>query len=223
MLSFSAMSLKRNRIEVFAGEAGGRLSLVFGGEITNSVPDFNAAPSPVLNIEAITAAYPALKPAAPLSVNGTQPAASLCESFAKEAGFTFRNEGVTASVENCVINGDPISKMEWVAGAVGADLIFDDDEVALVPADGTRGAVSAVTVINPNTGEIGYPSFDNMGIKCRTLFRPDLRIAGVCRIESRLPRATGNWKIYSLEHDLSANVPGGGAWFTNLAGTWLGS
>lgn len=222
MLSFNALSMKKNVIEVEAGEDGVK-STVFVGEITNSLPDFNAAPSPALNIEAITAAYPKLQAASPVAVNGSQSAASLCEAFAKEAGFTFRNAGVTASVENAVINGDPVSKMQWIATAVGADLIFDDKEVALVPVAGHRGeAQGNVTVISPETGAVGYPSFDSMGIKCKTFFRPDLMVGGTCRIESLLPRATGQWKIYSLEHSLSANMPSGGDWFTTFSATWLG-
>lgn len=221
MLSFNALSLKPNRIRVQAGDAG-QMSDVFYGEITNSVPDFNASPSPVLNIEAITASFAKLEPSAPVSVSGSQTAASLCEQFAKEAGLTFKNEGVTASVQNCTINGDPISKLEWVAQSVGADLVFDDTEVSLIPANGTRGQTASVTVISPETGEVGYPSFDNMGIRLKTFFRPDLLIGGTCQVSSRLPRASGVWKIYSIEHDLTANHPSGGAWFTNIAATWLG-
>jgi hypothetical protein len=219
MLSFNALSLKRNRIMVRAGE-GSRLSTVFMGEITNSAPDFNSAPSPVLQIEAITASFAKLEPTPPVSVNGSQSAASLVESFAKQAGFNFRNEGVTASLADCVINGDPISKAEWVANAVGADLIFEDDTVVLLPADKARGH-SSVTAINPQNGQIGYPSFDQFGIRCKTFFRPDLSIGDTVQITSRLPRASGAWRLTSIEHSLSANLPTNGDWFTDFAGTWF--
>ena len=221
MLSFNALSLKENRIIVEPGE-GGNLSKVFEGEITNSVPDFNAAPSPVLNIEAITAAYAKREASPPIAVNGAQSAASLSEGIAREAGFTFHNEGVNASIQNAVINGDPVSKLMWIANTVGADLVFDDQEVSLIPANGSRGPAAAVTLISPETGQIGYPSFDSMGIQCRTLFRPDLRIGGTVQIQSRLPRATGAWKLYALEHNLTAYLPGGGKWETLFSGTWLG-
>ena len=221
MLSFDALSLRRNAIEIAAGEAGNALSVIFQGEVTNSAPDFNAAPSPVMNIEAITAAYPKLIPASPVSVNGSQTAESLMTQFSEQAGMTFKNEGVTASVSNCVINGDPISKMEWVANSVGADLVMDDNQAVLVPRDAVRGELSAVAAINPQTGETGYPTFDSKGIQATCFFRPDLCVAGYCKIESALPRATGVWKIYSVTHDLTANCPGGGAWFTTIAGTWI--
>lgn len=223
LLSFDGLSLRPNRIQIMAGDSESGMSICFEGEITNSAPDFNAAPSPVLNIEAITAAYPKLLPQSPVSISGSQAVEDLMESLASEAGLTFRNEGVSTSLSNCTINGDPISKMQWVADTIGADLIFDDKEVILVPRDGTRGQLLTVTAINPQTGQIGYPSFDSMGIRCSCFFRPDLMVAGYCRIESSLPRASGVWKIYSVEHDLSANLPGGGPWMSTIAGTWMES
>lgn len=223
LLSFDGLSLRPNRIEVVAGDSENGMSFCFSGEITNSAPDFNSAPSPVLNIEAMTAAYPKLLPQSPVSVAGSQSVESLMESFASDAGLTFRNEGVSTSLSNCTINGDPISKMQWVADTIGADLIIDDQEVVLVPRDGTRGQLLRVTAINPQTGQIGYPSFDNRGIRCSCFFRPDLMVAGYCRIESSLPRASGVWKLYSVEHDLSANLPGGGPWMSTIAGTWMES
>lgn len=221
MLSFDALSVKRNLIEIAAGEAGKALSVIFQGEISNACPDFNAAPSPVMNLEAITASYPKLIPAGPVAVNGTQTAASLIATFANEAGLNFKNEGVTASVSNCVINGDPVSKMQWVADSVGADLIFDDSDVILIPRTATRGNQATIQAINPASGEVGYPTFDSMGIRATCFFRPDLQVAGYCKIESALPRATGVWKIYSVVHDLAAYCPNGGPWRTTIAGTWI--
>lgn len=221
MLSFDAMSLRRNAIEIAAGEEGKALSVIFQGEVTNAAPDFNAAPSPVMNIEALTAAYPKLIPLSPVAVHGSQSADSLMTQFSEQAGMTFRNEGVTASLSNCVINGDPISKMQWVADSTGSDLVIDDNQAILVPRDKVRGDMSLITAINPLTGEVGYPTFDSKGIQCSCFFRPDLMVAGYCKVESAMPRATGIWKIYSVTHDLAAYCPGGGAWFSTIAGTWI--
>jgi hypothetical protein len=222
MLAFNALSLKPNRIEITAEDEGNFRSVIFEGEITNSVPDFNAAPSPVLNVEAITASFAKLAPTPPVAVAGTQTAASLCEQFAKEAGLAFRNEGVTASLSDCVINGDPIHKLEWVARSVEADLVIDDKEAVLIPASGSRGRTASVTAINAATGLVGYPSFDNMGIRLKTFLRPDLVVGQLMQVSSMLPRASGTWKIYSLEHELASGLPNGGAWFTSVAGTWQG-
>lgn len=220
MLSFDAQSLRQNVIVIEAGAVGEQLSTVFRGEITNSAPDFSSAPSPVMRIEAITTAYARLDPTPPVSVKGAQSASSLCASFASQAGLTFVDKGCKASVKDCVINGDPIAKMQWVAHTVGADLIIDDDTAILLPTDGARSTQS-VALISPQTGAIGYPSFDQQGIRFTCFFAPQIHLADLVRIESILPRATGIWKVYSLTHELSARLPSGGAWRTSGAGTWI--
>lgn len=224
MLSFDALSLRRNVIEIAAGDAGGELSVVFQGEIMQSAPDMNAAPSPVMQIEAITAAYPKLTPLGPYAVSGEQSVDSLMGSFAEQASMTYAGYGVSTSLKDCVISGDPISKAEWVASTIGADLVLDGQEMSLVmpgSAIGEAVPLSQAEIINPETGEIGYPSFDSMGIQVTCLFRPELRVAGLMRISSGMPRATGLWKIYSVAHDLAANCPSGGPWRTTAAGTWM--
>ena len=223
MLSFDALSLKRNVIQIEAGESGGPLSVVFQGEIMNSAPDMNAAPSPVMQIEAITAAYPKLIPAGPVAVSGAQTVESLLQTFAEQGGLTYRGYGISGSLSNCVINGDPITKARWVADTVGVDLVIDDSELTAVATDSARGEAVEVEAINPNTGQIGYPSFDSMGVQVTCFFRPELRVAGLMRISSSMPRASGVWKIYSVSHELSVNQPQGGPWRTTAAGTWMES
>lgn len=226
MLSFDALSLKRNVIEIAAGEKGGEMSTIFQGEIMNSAPDMNAAPSPVMRIEAITAAYPKLIPLGPQAVSGEQTVDSIMQGLAAQAGLTYRSHGITTSLKDCVINGDPITKARWVADTIGADLVIDDTEMALVATNAARGdavSVEAVDVIDPSTGEIGYPSFDSMGIRVVCFFRPELNVCGLMRISSSMPRASGVWKIFTVNHDLAANMPGGGPWRTTAAGTWMES
>lgn len=221
-LSFEPMTLRHNQITIEAGETGKALSLVFRGDIVSAVPDFNAAPSPTMTIEARTGVFGALTPASPVSVNGQQSAESLVSGFAKEAGMTFKSTGLTASVSNCVINGDPISKMKWVAESVGAELLINDNEVSLVDSKGVLGQGSPrVTLIDPKSGQIGYPSFDDKGVRCSLFFEPSLRVMGEVEIQSAFKKANGKWRIYSLTHDLSANLPNGGSWKTEIACSWL--
>lgn len=221
MLSFDALSLRRNVLEIAAGEEGRELAVVFQGEIMNAAPDMNAAPSPVMRLEAISAAYPKLIPSPPVAVKGEQTVDSLMQAFAGEAGLQYESAGITSSLTNCTINGDPITKSKWVADTIGADLVIDDQKMVLVGSDSSRGEAVAIDVINPQTGEIGYPSFDSLGIRAVCLFNPVLMVCGLCRIESSMPRATGVWKIYSVTHDIAANLPNGGAWRTEIAGTWV--
>ena len=221
MLSFDALSLKKNVIEIAAGEKGHPLAVIFQGEIVQSSPDFSSAPSPGMRIDAITSAYPKLIPLSPVAVKGSQAAADLCASFAAQAGLAFESIDVSAQLANCVVSGDPIQKMRWIADSIGADLIIDDDRAVLMGRGSTRGEEQTIDLISPENGEIGYPSFDNLGIRCSCFFQPGLKVAGYFRLESSFKRASGVWKIYSLTHSLAANCPSGGPWKTDVAATWI--
>lgn len=214
-LSFNPFMNDWNFIEIFAGEEGQTLQSVFQGEITLAYADLNGG-SKVLKIQAQTGAYPVLIPDPPRSIEGEQSAASLIESLAKQANYSFQNEGVTAMISDCTISGDPVTKMRAVANQVGAELIIDDDTVVLMPSGQCRRSEGSVPVISVDTGMIGYPVFTNTGLQVSAYFRPDLRLAAMVRVESIIPGATGNWRIVKLVHDLAANNPNGGAWKTNI-------
>lgn len=223
-LSFNALSLRRNVIEIQAGEVGGALATVFQGEIATAAPNMNASPSPEMQIEAISAAYPKLIPQSPTSVQGEVSVDDIMKKIASDAGMSFENHGVSGSIANVYFRGGPITKAKWVARTIGADLVIDDTTMVLVPAGSTRGTEAVgIDLISPETGEIGYPTFDSMGIRASCFFNPNLRVMGLCRVSSMMPRASGVWKIYSLSHELAANIPGGGPWKTTFSATWVDS
>lgn len=215
-LGFKSFSLKRNKINISAGEKGKTLSVVFKGEIVNAWADFNAAPSPVFKIEANCGLFPALIPQPPISVNGNQTVTGLIDQITKEIGYTLENNDITASIKDCIIDGDPVTKMRRIAEAVGVDLIFDDEKVVLIKNHGTRKTQGSVPLINATNGMIGYPTFTNNGINVSTFFRPDLRIGANFKLETIVPRASGTWKITGLRHELCANDPGAQSWKTNI-------
>ncbi len=217
-LGFKSFSLKRNKINISAGQKGKTLSVVFKGEIVNAWADFNAAPSPTFKIEANCGLFPALIPQSPISVTGDQTVAGLIGQISNEIGYVLENNDVTASVRNCIINGDPVTKMRRLADAVGANLLFDDEKVVLIPKTASRKTQGTLPLINSSNGMIGYPTFTNDGINVATFFRPELRIGANFKLESIVPRASGTWKIVSLKHELSANDPSGGAWKTSISG-----
>lgn len=217
-LGFKSFSLKRNKINISAGQKGKTLSVVFKGEIVNAWADFNAAPSPTFKIEANCGLFPALIPQSPISVTGDQTVAGLIGQISNEIGYVLENNDVTASVRNCIINGDPVTKMRRLADAVGANLLFDDEKVVLIPKTASRKTQGTLPLINSSNGMIGYPTFSSNGISVSCFFRPELRIGANFKLESIVPRASGTWKIVSLKHELSANDPSGGAWKTSISG-----
>ena len=219
-LAFQPLQSNKNLLKIEAGERGKPLSVVFSGEITSAYADFSAAPSPRFRIEAISGGYAAKMGTAPVSVNGSASAADLIAQFAGQIGYSFRNEGISASVRNAVYNGSPIEKARAVAEEVGAELLIDDNTMVLLPYEAAR-AGSAV-LITPQTGLISYPSFNSDGISFRCFYNPDLRQGGAVRVESIVPKATGTWKVTRLEHRLGA-YGASDAWESSVDAVYIGS
>lgn len=150
MLAFKALNRRSNAIEILAGEKGTQLMSVFKGQVFVAYADLNGS-SPVLKIEAKTAAYPILKPTPQIAVSGTQSVEQLAQSFADEAGMTLKNEGVTGVVSDCVFTGDPITKLRQLSDMVGVDMIPDDGQIVLLPHGESRAPEGSIPVINAVT------------------------------------------------------------------------
>lgn len=220
-LAFKPLNRRWNLIEIAAGEAETDMPIVFRGCVTVAYADLNGS-SPVLKIEAQVGAYPILEPAGSVSITGSQDATAFIQSQSAQAGFDFQNDGVQGTISDMTLYGDPLTKIKTAAGALGADVIFDDDKTILVPPDGVRRAEGGIPVVSAASGMIGYPTFTDQGIQCRSFFRPELHVAAAVQVESIVPHATGVWKIQQLTHLLSAHNPNSNAWETTFQAMWLG-
>ena len=214
-LSFRPLQTKKNLIVIFAGDETNGMSQCFAGEIDTAYADFSGAPTIKMHIEAAAGSYPSLKASPPIAVKGAQSAASLIEQFAKESGYSFLNNGVTASVKNAVLNGSPVQKMRTVAGMVGCELLIDDNVVKIQPFDKGLDEGNAV-LMSKDSGMLGYPTFTSEGIKLRALYNPDLQLGGMIEVDTVVPGAKGSWKITKLSHSLVANAVSAGDWFSEV-------
>ena len=219
-LAFQPLQSLKNLITIEAGEQGKTLATVFKGEITSAYADYGSVPDVEFKIEALSGGYAAQIGAKPISVKGNAKAADLIKQFAKEIGYTFKNEGVAASVRNAVFNGSPIEKARSVADEVGAELLIDDDSMILMPYDKPRSG--GAVLLTPEIGLIGYPSFTSDGISFSCFFNPNLKQGGQVKIESIVPRASGYWKITKLSHKLTAYRTGGGSWYSSVDAAYIG-
>ena len=214
-LAFKPLQSKKNLIVIFAGDETNGMSQCFAGEIQTAYADFSGAPTIKMHIEAAAGSYPSLKASPPIAVKGSQSAASLIEQFAKESGYTFLNNGVTSSVKNAVLNGDPVTKMRTVANMVGCELIIDDNQVKIQPYDKGLDQGNAV-LMSKDAGMIGYPTFTSDGISLKCLYNPDLQLGGMIEVDSVVPGAKGTWKITKLSHSLVANANSPSDWFSEV-------
>lgn len=218
-LAFSPQKIKDNILIIKAGNLGESLSIVFQGEITTAFADFNTAPEITMNIEAQTGAYASLIPLNQEAVRGEAQAAALIQKYAIEAGYAFRNEGVTGAVKNAVLNGSPIEKMKDVANQMGIELLIDDDTVIIMPPEKERSGNAVL--LSAKSGLVGYPTFTQDGISIKAFYDPSFQLGGLVSVESAVPRASGTWKISKLTHTLEAYKPGA-QWLSQIEGVYHG-
>lgn len=220
MLAFRPLRRAKNVVAVFAGEEGQQLDRVFVGEVTSAFADYSEAPDIEFKIEAASGAHPLQIVAAPVSVNGQTSASELIGRFAKEMGYAFKNDGVTAQVRNSVFNGSPLEKAKAVADQCGIDMLCDDGEIIIMPRRKERKA-NVVPLLTAESGLIGYPTFTNKGIALNAFFNPDFKLKGLVRVESIVPRASGTWRITKLSHSLSAYRTDSEDWYSSIEAQWV--
>ena len=218
-LSFRPLQRFKNQITVNAGEVGKQLQTIFIGDFENAYGEFQNAPTMNLMVKAIAAQHGALMAAPATSVDGTEQVAKLMEQWAVEAGCTLENKGVNASVKNVVYRGSPVDKAKTLARDVGIDLIIDDGKFIITPNG--RAVDGNAVLIDPKHGLLGYPAFSNDGIEFNMIFDPNVKIGGLVKIESVVPRASGIWKVTKITTKLEAYVPNSGSWSSSVSATWV--
>lgn len=218
-LSFRPLQRFKNQITVNAGEVGKQLQTIFIGDFENAYGEFQNAPTMNLMVKAIAAQHGALMATPATSVDGTEQVAKLMEQWAVEAGCTLENKGVNASVKNVVYRGSPVDKAKTLARDVGIDLIIDDGKFIITPSG--QAVDGNAVLIDPKHGLLGYPAFSNDGIEFNMIFDPNVKIGGLVKIESIVPRASGIWKVTKINTKLEAYIPNGGSWTSSVSATWV--
>lgn len=218
MLAFRKLQTYNNVIVVEAGTKGQKLDNVFQGEIVTAVPSIENE-NLVFKIEARCGHYPNLIPTPPVSVQGETTVDKLMAQFAKEAGYGYENRGITASVSNSVFYGSPIQKAQQLATQMNFDLLLIDRKMIIQPYEAQPKGT--IPLISKESGLIGYPSFTNDGVQCTALFNPDFELGSYFELKTILPHASGIWKINKLSTKLSAYLPSGTEWQSELSGVWV--
>ena len=218
-LSFRPLQRYKNQITVNAGDVGTQLQTVFVGDFENAYGEFQNAPTMNLMVKAISAQHGALMATPATSVDGTEQVSKLMEQWAREAGYTVQNNGVNASVKNTVYRGSPVDKAKMLARDVGIELIIDDGKFILIPKG--KAVEGNAVLVDAKHGLLGYPQFSNDGIAFKMIFDPNLKIGGLVKVESVVPRASGIWKVTKISTKLEAYKPDGGAWESNVSATWV--
>jgi hypothetical protein len=209
-LNMHPLFVRRNYINIYAGDDTQGFNQIYAGTITKASGDFNSAPDVRFNIESQIGFFGAVTAQGDNVVNGTQSASTFIERQVKLAGFTFKNEDVSGTVKNAVFTGSPIEQARQCAKQIGAELVLDDDKAILIKNGASRKGNAVL--LKADTGLLGYPTMSQNGIDLKCIFNPNLRFAGIIKLETIVPKCSGQWRIVKLSHTLDSNLPNGGKW-----------
>ena len=219
-LAFKAMSYVKNTIDIIAID-GDQQVLIFRGQIINAWGDYSGMPDVCLYIETQTGYFQQLELGDPLVYKGTANVSDLMLALAKKLGVPLENNNVTAKIANPNYSGSTIDQIRNLAADTKTDFYLDDTVLAICPKGLTRKRTARVPLITSESGLIGYPTFDKVGITFNTLFNPSILFGSRIIMESDIPQANGLWQVCSMAHKLESEKPGG-AWFTTVRCTGNG-
>lgn len=213
-LQWKPGSLIPNTVEVFAID-GTTETLVFVGNIVNAWGDYLNMPDVFLHIQAQSAFFSQLSATAPRSFKGGIDVATVMGQIADEMNLTFENNGVSIQLADLYLANTATEQAKELARIAGCDLYIDDRVLAITPRNAPRG--SDIPVISPESGLIGYPTFDGVGVNFQSLFNPAVIFGGRIKLETDIERAAGEWIVTSVAYRLESEKPGG-AWFAHIRG-----
>jgi hypothetical protein len=214
-----------NLITVFASNADGtNRSIAFKGGILNCTPDFNRQPEAPINIQAYAALDIATLPSNPKSYEGSADITVMIKTIAAEVNYNTEFNGISGiSLSRSYLDGSPRDQIHNISRAVkdrGIMVDFvENNTIAVWYA--SKGRAKPVSIISPDTGLIGYPTYTGFGIDVRTIYNPNIIQGGQIQVNSSLPGASGLFTVYGLSHDLDAQIPGG-KWETMVHAYRLG-
>lgn len=212
-LGLAFQLVPQNTLVIRAGDAISGLATVFIGTIRSASADFNQAPDVAFNFDCLAGLVNAVAPFKASSFPQPTDVGTIMSGLAQQLSLGFENNGVKVTLPPSYFAGSARDQVFKVARDAGIQV--DPDAIgaagslvlAIWPKGGSRN--TSVPLVSPTTGMIGYPSYTAYGILVKTIFNPQIGFGGQIKVESSLPKATGNWVILRLDHALDSMMPGG--------------
>jgi len=203
---------REDKVQVSAGDDVSGMSVIFNGLIIEAYPDMTESPNSAFSIFATPTQIIQLKPVPPSTFPGSVKAADVLEKMAKAAGLGFENNGVDVVLASPYFPGTMWQQMNSAKRAANIDATVDNVKNVLAIWPKTSSRSGGTITISPDTGMIGYPTFEQTRVKVRTVFDPSIRVTGTgtkVKIESQLDAARGEFTITTINYNLASETPGG--------------
>lgn len=213
-LRWKMQTISRNTIEVYAID-GPKQTKVFGGNLVNAWGMYQSMPDVYLMIHAQSTYYQQVSPAPPRSFSGSVDVASIMSQISDSMGLKFENNGVDVQIQDPYLGNTNLEQAKELARIAGIDMYHDDEVLAICPRGVERNGT--MPLISKETGLIGYPTFDSVGVNFECLFNPSVVFGGKVKLSTEIKQADGEWVASSISHHLDSMTPGG-RWFSRIRG-----
>jgi hypothetical protein len=219
-IAYYNQSVLKNTIYVFAID-GDQTTQLFEGNIFNAWGNYQNQPDVFLEIQARTGLINSLQGIAGTTFQGAVDVATVMGSLATTMGYTLENN-LTAPVMLSYpsLPGTALDQATSIAKAAGIWWGIENTVLWITPPNTPR-IQSSIPVISPQSGMVGYPTFDGYGVSFQCLFNPKIKFMGQVQVVSSIPKATGTWLVTGVNHHLESNKPGG-AWFSSVRANFSG-
>lgn len=200
--------LPNNQITIFAGDGNGPLKQAYVGAIIGSEIDFDQ-PNAAMHLAGNTAAAFSAGSAQPQSYNGSVDVATVLQKIASAMGLSFENNGVSVQLSNVYLYGSLRDQYTEIVQHADIYATIDRGVMAIWPKFKNRNG-SGIQ-ISPDDGTmIGYPAYTATGVSLRALYNPSFAIGRQVTVTgSQITPVNATWNIYSVNHMLESQTPGG--------------
>lgn len=205
------MESKRNIVRLFTRSGSDAQALAFEGTIANASIEYTRMPEVCIKIEAFATFTEAGRAIAVNSYRGATDVASVVEALAKSIGFTFKNNGVTSKLASPYLSGSAIKQIRDICKAAGIFYDIHNGSVDIWAVGQNRDDLTFL--LSPETGLIGYPEFDAVGLKIKCEYNPDIILGRRIQVKSSAPQGNGIFTARIVRHELAAETHDG-PWFT---------
>lgn len=189
---------KRKRIRVFAGYKDTAVSLIFDGDIIEALPSI--PPDIALRCKARSGAY---GNSTMISQSITEPIAvkDLLKQAESWTGLTIKDNSTTTRKLSGFYYTGSVTHLIGQLNDI-PDIIAYEDDGCLCVVDRKNIDIGTQTrVINKDSGMIGIPEPNALGISVRILLDPSIKLGQKIKVESTLiPACSGVYTIYELKH-----------------------
>lgn len=210
-----------NTVQVYAivdtPSGGTSETLVFAGNIINAWGDYLSMPDVFLKIEAQSVYLAGLQTATPLSIKGSIDVAVVMQRIATAMGLGFENNNVSFTLTNVYVADTLKEQALMLAQMCGFSLYIDDTILAITNRYSPR--MGLIPQISPQSGLVGYPTFDGVGVNFRTVYNPGIIFGGQVQLITDIKQAAGQWNVTSIAHMLESEMPDG-QWFSQVRGNF---